>query len=101
VKDSTGQKLAYIYYKENRDGAADCGELCEAAGASSEGLARGSAHAYDDRHHERPNEIFLPGWPERNLGHSIRFYGLCTVNQRVRITKENPTHEWLSEKTRN
>lgn len=49
-----------------------------------------NARAHDDRYHERPNEIFFPGWSERNLGHHTRVYGLCAVNQRVSIFLDCP-----------
>jgi hypothetical protein len=49
IKDSNGQKFGYLYYEEEagrafvgqvaqqRRGASDCSQLCEAAGAVAEG----------------------------------------------------------------
>jgi len=40
-----------------------------------------NARAYDYRYNEQRNQIFLPGWPERNLGHTVGVYGLRAFNQ--------------------
>jgi len=65
-----------------------------------------NARANDNRYNEQRNEIFLPGWPERNLCHGMRVYGLCAFNQRVSIFLDCPTERkdcsitTLKEKTR-
>jgi hypothetical protein len=42
-----------------------------------------NARAYDDRYHKRPNEILFPGLPKCKLGHVMRVYRLCALNQRT------------------